>query len=306
MTNTIFNQPVQATLETLRQPSLAEAQQLPSIKLALVTCALIAVAVVAFEAKIIYATFEMTFGGSDTIWKPWIMAFASFILVLAVHFIGHKNIDHPVIQFVNRAAAILIPVYLIGIGVLIVVTLYNGGLGEMVMSSSADYSLEAMLNPVPESQLDQVMKNTLTPLAGILFSVGIGSLAIVSVFVAHFSLSKVEMLVKKYARISQAADLDNRDIQAYQEAGAEYEALQAQIDNLIIQDEEAIREALADEVLISINEGLAPTIKLINQSKYQQRPEGLLPPNQINVSALEKAIKPIQAITRQHVLKHLA
>lgn len=306
MTKTIFNQPVQATLETLRQPSIAEAQQLPSIKLALVVCSMIAVAVVAFEAKIVYATFEMTFGSNDTVWKPWIMAFASFILVLAVHFIGHKNAEHPVIKFVNRAAAILIPVYLIGIGVLIVVTLYNGGLGEMLMSSSADYSLEAMLNPVPESQLDQVMKNTLTPLAGILFSVGIGSLAIVSVFVAHFSLSKVEMLFKKYARISQAAQLDNRDIQAYQKASAEYEALQGQIDNALIEDGEAIREALADEVLISIHEGLAPSIQLINQSKYAQRPDGLLPPNQINVSALEKAIKPIQAITRQHVLKHLA
>jgi hypothetical protein len=59
-------------------------------------------------------------------------------------------------------------------------------------------------------------------------------------------------------------------------------------------------------VLISIHEGLAPSIQLINQSKYAQRPDGLLPPNQINVAALEKAIKPIQAITRQHVLKHLA
>lgn len=306
MTHTIFNQPVQATLETLRQPSMAEAQQLPSIKLALFICALIAVSVIAFEAKIVYATFDMTFGSSDTVWKPWIMAFTSFILVLAVHFIGHKNAEHPVIKFVNRAAAILVPVYLLGIGVLIVVTLYNNGLGEMLMNSSVGNSLEAILTPAPDSALDRFVTNILTPLAGILFSVGIGSLAIVSVFVAHFALSKVEMLVKKYARISQATVQDNRDIQAYQEASAEYEALQAKIDNLIIQDEEAIREALADEVLISISEGLAPSIKLINQSKYQQRPEGLLPPNQINVSALEKAIKPIQSINRKDILKHLA
>lgn len=306
MTNTIFNQPVHATLETLRQPSLAEAQQLPSIKLALFVCALIAVSVIAFEAKIVYATFSMTFGDSDTVWKPWIMAFASFILVLAVHFIGHKNAEHPVIQFVNRSAASLIPVYLLGIGVLIVVTLYNNGLGEMLMATSVGSSLEAMLTPTPDSALDRFMTNILTPLAGILFSVGIGSLAIVSVFVAHFALSKVEMLVKKYSRISQAADLDNRDIQAYQQASAEYEAIQAQIDNLVMQDEEVTREALADEVLISIQEGLAPTIKLINQNKYQQRPEGLLPPNQINVSALGKAIKPIQSINRKDILKHLA
>ncbi|SIS41949.1 hypothetical protein SAMN05421686_101126 [Thalassolituus maritimus] len=306
MSQTIFNQPVQATLETLRQPSLAEAQQLPSIKWALAACALIAMLVVAFEAKIVYATFDMTFGSSDSVWKPWIMAFASLILVLAVHFIGHKNAQHPVIRFVNRAAAILIPAYLLGIGVLIVVTLYNNGLGEMLMASSADISLEAMLNPEPDSALDQVMTTALTPLAGILFSVGIGSLAIVSVFVAHFTLSKVEILAEKYLRISQAAALDNRDVQAYQQAFADYDALQAQIDNLIIQDEEALREALADEVLISIQDGLAPTVQLINQSKYQQRPEGLLPPNQINVTALEKAIKPIQSINRKDILKHLA
>lgn len=306
MTQTIFNQPVQATLETLRQPSLAEAQKLPSIKWALAACALIALLVVTFEAKIVYATFDMTFGSSDTVWQPWIMAFASLILVLAVHFIGHKNAQHPVIRFVNRAAAILIPAYLLGIGVLIVVTLYNNGLGEMLMASSGDISIEAMLTPEPDSALDQVMTTALTPLAGILFSVGIGSLAIVSVFVAHFTLSKVEILAEKYLRISQAAALDNRDIQAYQQAFADYDALQAQIDNLIIQDEEALREALADEVLISIQDGLAPTVQLINQSKYQQRPEGLLPPNQINVTALEKAIKPIQSINRKDILKHLA
>ncbi|MFK4753129.1 hypothetical protein [Oceanobacter antarcticus] len=305
MTHTIFNQPVQTTLEALRQPSMAEAQQLTSIKVGLAVCALIALLVIAFEAKIVYATFDMTFGSSDSVWKPWIMAFASLILVLAVHFIGHKNAQHPVIRFVNRAAAILIPVYLLGIGVLIVVTLYNNGLGEMLMSASTEMSLEAMLNPEPDSALDEVMTTTLTPLAGILFSVGIGSLAIVSVFVAHFALSKVEILAEKYLRISQAAKLDNRDMQAYQQAYADYDALQEHIDNLITQDDEEIREALADEVLISIQDGLAPTVQLINQSKYQQRPEGLLPPNQINVTALERAIKPIQSIKRKDILKHL-
>ena len=50
MTQTIFNQPVQTTLETLRQPSLAKAQQLPSIKWALAACTLIALLVVAFAS----------------------------------------------------------------------------------------------------------------------------------------------------------------------------------------------------------------------------------------------------------------
>lgn len=123
MNEAIFKQPVQATLESLRQPSIADAQRLVGIKISGIAFALLALLVVAFESKIIYATFEMTFGTEDKVWKPWIMAFASLILVLAVHFIGQKNADHPVLQFVNRATALLIPIYLVGIGVLIVVTL---------------------------------------------------------------------------------------------------------------------------------------------------------------------------------------
>ncbi len=305
MNEAIFKQPVQATLESLRQPSIADAQRLVGIKISGIAFALLALLVVAFESKIIYATFEMTFGTEDKVWKPWIMAFASLILVLAVHFIGQKNADHPVLQFVNRATALLIPIYLVGIGVLIVVTLYNGGLGEMLSSFDDDISLDALLAEESDSVLDKMMTSILTPLAGSLFSIGIGSLAIVSVFVAHFALSQFEKRFEEYSRLSQAVELDERDVSAYQAAKAEYESLQAQIDNLLLYDDEIIREALADEVLLSIQDALEPTIKLINHNKYTHREADLLPPNQIDISALEKAIKPIQSINREDILKHL-
>ncbi|XOV77457.1 MAG: hypothetical protein ACFHVJ_10900 [Aestuariibacter sp.] len=304
MNQSIFDSGVAVTLEALRQPSAAAAKKLFAIVATFAAYALVALMVTGFETHIVYATFEFVFGDDDKVWKPWIMALASLILVLAVHFMAQKNAQHPAIAFINRLAGVLIPVYLIGIGILIVVSLYNGGLGDML--SSADISLQPDLLTAPADEpMAQWMSEVLSPLAGVLFSVGIGSLAIVSVFVANHALNQAEQSFHKATTIHSAAKHDNDDMAEYQAAKREHDALQKEIDSLLMRDENAICDEIADEVLLTIQKGLAPTVSLLNKEKYIQRPAGLMPPNQINITALEKAIKPIQSITRDDILKHM-
>ena len=304
MNNTVFDAPVPATLEHLRQPSNSQAQELPTMMLKIAGQSLIALLVIAFEAHVVYATFEFVFGHNSAIWAPWIMAFASLILVLAVHFMAHKNANHPVIMLLNRLTGVLIPLYLIGIGALIIASLYNGGLGDMLSSSSVDLNLDSLDAPAQGQWLDSFMGEYVTPLAGVLFSFGIGSLAIVSVFVAHHALTKAETLLVEAMQLHKAAKADEDDFNSYHAARDEFITIQKQIDDLMINTGDNTGEALADEVLLTIQKALEPTLALINQEKFSQRPKGLTPPSQTNVSALEKAIKPIQSINRADIVKH--
>ena len=78
-----------------------------------------------------------------------------------------------------------------------------------------------------------------------------------------------------------------------------------QIDNLLMRDEKPLRGELADDVLLAIQEGLSTSIERINQEKLRHDPAKLSTPDGLNVSALEKLIKPIQSITRNDILKLL-
>lgn len=299
----IFDSIVITTLESLRQPSAAASLKLTALIVTFVVAAIVSLAVTGFEAHIVFATFETIFGEDDTIWKPWIMALASLILVLAVHFLAHKNAKHPVIKFIDRLAGLLIPVYLIGIGVLIVASLYHGGVGDMLFPEDIVFQAE-QLDPQSKDPMAKWMVDVVSPLAGVLFSIGIGSLTVISVFVANHALTKAEQSFRKAVQVYSAVKQDNKNIAEYQQAQQQYEALQKELDTLKMRDDFALCNEIADEVLLTIQHGLEPTINLLNREKFIQRPEGLVPPNQINIAALEKAIKPIQSITRDDILKH--
>ena len=132
-----------------------------------------------------------------------------------------------------------------------------------------------------------------------------GSLTLICLYVANAALSKIEPLVKEISSTRRTVTNDNRNIKGYQAATEDYFRLQTQIDNLLMRDEKTLRGELADDVLLAIQEGLSTSIERINQEKLRHDPAKLSTPDGLNVSALEKLIKPIQSITRNDILKLL-
>ncbi len=304
MTAKIFEAPVPQTLHSLCEPNVRKKQKLVYLSLVIALSGAVGLGVILFEAHIVTSTFAFIFGEENQFWKPWIMGFASLILVLAVHLMARKNAHHPALQFINRAAGFLVPVYLLGIGALIMVTLYNGGLSEMLSAQDVTLDFDGLLdaNEQEDDWFTSLMA-IISPLAGLLFSLGIGSLAVVSVFVANSALTMTETKFSEAAEIYRNAKADQQDLEVYLQSQREYDTLQSDIDEAMMCDITDLQASLANEVYLTIQKALEPTLAFINKEKFTQRPTELAVPNTVNTQAIEKAIKPIQAITRADIIK---
>lgn len=306
MTAPIFKSPVPETLEAMRQPGLAADKKTFTNCCTIVASAVAATLAICFDVHMVFSIFSGINGDdSDAIWNPFIMSMASIILALAIHSMSFANPDHAAVRFINKNALRLIPVVLIGLAALSVVSLYNNGVGSWIDSllmSDDSFDLDT---PNQESVTHIFVTQYLTPIAGLLFTLSMGSLTLICLYVANAALSKIEPLVKEISSTRRTVTNDNRNIKGYQAATEDYFRLQTQIDNLLMRDEKTLRGELADDVLLAIQEGLSTSIERINQEKLRHDPAKLSTPDGLNVSALEKLIKPIQSITRNDILKLL-
>lgn len=152
------------------------------------------------------------------------------------------------------------------------------------------------------SWLASFMGNFTGPAASILFSAGVGALAVINVFVAHAAMGKVKSALSEITVRRDNWRQDKDDLTIYREAESKHSEIDEAEQNHIVKDEDALKHEVAADVMLTITDALAPTLVTINDSLFMNKLSSALPKGALNVEKMQNAAEPIQAITAQTLI----
>ncbi len=311
MNDPIFHNDTLVLTEKLAADSRSIAQGLTPARLTLLGNTLVCLGVFAFEYEVFYGIFVYLAGEDHAFWTPWIMGCSSMVIVMALHTMVTLNERHFALGFIDRLAAGLVPIYLLGIGLVLAAMIFQGGLKEMlsVDTGALDFS-DLSLDSVSEerSWMDELMDRFIMPTAALLFSAGIGALAIINVFVAHHCMDTVQAKLGFISEAQRMRHADDEDLAIYKAQLAQYEVLQAHLDQAALMDDDTLRLALAHDLLLEIKQAIVPAQKALIQLSHEPESHALdfLPHAQtLTPKELEKSIKVLSAIDTDTLMQHM-
>ncbi len=243
----------QTVLEMYRR----EAWKVIPLKIKAIFQGLILAFVVFVETHLVYRVFDYLSGDEGKYWSPEIMMLTSAIMIVGFHVLAINKPGNVAVRFVERCAGILIPIYAIGVALYLGIAIFE--------DSDSGFDLGAaptLLGIAPEmpgqNWIDLIFENITSPLAKLGFSVGIGGLAIVNLYIAHSLLTMILANVDDiYARLSRARaaqtdyDIILRTQDQFSEVGAD-------IADLEMRDETYFKDRIAGDVLVIKDEALSP------------------------------------------------
>ncbi|MCY7297387.1 hypothetical protein [Alteromonas sp. a30] len=271
----------------------------PFYALSVTLCGLLALGVIAFEFEILYRVFDYLAGEESTFWTPEVMGFSSLILVVAVHFLAQSNADHRTLLFINRISANLLPIYLLGIGTLLAVIIFNDGVLSLLQSDTL-WDNSAVENE--NDWLSHFMETIGSPIAAILFSAGIGALAIINIFVSHHAFNGFARHFKQIVIRVGTYRTDKKDMDGYQNAEKHARELKDDLGGLVIRPEAELQNDVATDILLAIDDALKEPRAALAQAELMNSPIEL--PQSLNAEQLKKAMKALDGITRDQIFKH--
>lgn len=299
--NEVFALPIKNAIAAHVHQSMSAVRYVPWFVFTAFIKALIFTGVVYLEFEILYRVFEYLSGGDSDFFTPEVMGGSSLILIVALHFITAQNANHPSLTFIDRAASALVPVYLLGIGLLAAVIIYSGGVADVLIPDGA-WASDGI--DTDSHWLSGLMTSIASPLAAILFSLGIGAMAIINIFVSHKALSGLSEDIQESIGRMTTYRADKRDYLAYLQAENTARQLDDDLNGLVIRDESSLKDEVITDVLLIIDAQLQDKREALNQLVVIKPLKGL-PDSGLDPDMLAKAIKPIEAINRDSILKHL-
>lgn len=299
--NNLFTTKDFLKFQFIKNLQLKAAAKVPLLILMTLLAAL-ALAVVGYsEWEIIYRVFDYLAGDYNEYWSPSLMGFTAATMIIGFHILAKSNPHNLAVRIVNQCVAILIPVYLIGLGLLIACILFADGLSGML-----NIDIQAMIGSIPEALeqgwIDAFFANVTNPLAVLTFSLGIGGLAIVNIFIAHKLLTMIAINTNDaYSRLSRA-NAAIKDYQIILNAQKEYSALNSQINDLLIKDDSYIQTLIINEVMSVIADALLPHKKWLQDSQYSLESRFEETHRKIDPKQIAKDIAKIEAIRPQDIM----
>jgi hypothetical protein len=262
----------------------------------------LALAVVGYsEYEIVYRVFDYLAGDNSEYWSPTLMGFTAATMIIGFHILAKAKPQNLAVRIVDRSVEILIPTYLIGMGFLIACILFADGLGSMIQ-----IEMPAMIGSLPEAieqgWVDAIFAHVTNPLAVLAFSLGIGGLAIVNIFIAHKLLTTIAININDiFGRLSRARAAI-KDHQAILKAQKEYSALNYEINDLHIMDDNYIRTIITNEVISAISDALLPHKKWLQDSQYSTEFRFEDSHRKVDPKQVAKDIAKIEAIRPQDIM----
>ena len=305
MNNSIFSIEATAVIEQLYQDCVRVCMFIPLMIFAAGTNFVVAIGVLIFEFEIMYKLFSQLAGQDDKYWSPWVLGTSAFIMVAAIHYLAQINANNFVLRLLNKTAGLLIPIYLIGIGLVLASLLFNIGINEFLDAGSGSFTYDDLMLDSDSDFITIIMQNLISPLAGGLFSLGIGALAIINVFVSHHAILKFTDHVVRIKSNRHTLRLVKHHYRLYTDAKNRDEELELQIIKLELESRETIIDEVAGDVMITIQEALEPVRNVVNDNQYVNSSFSFLPKSELNAKELEKSIKAIDAITFDTIKKQI-
>lgn len=296
----IFDAPLMAVMQEYSEKSKKAAVKIPLFIGSVLFHGLITFGVMLFEFELLYRVFSYLSPDSEY-WTPEVMGLSSFIMVVAIHFIAERNKKHVAIRAINAIAGTSAILYALGIGLLVALILFLDGQGLFDIENFASITPAETDEPVP-NWVTWAMAHVASPLGSLLFSLGVGALAIINIFVAHHALDKVKHGLTEISARRAAYQADKADIDTFMAAEDAYRELAEQKAEYVTKSDESIMMDVANDVVMNIHEAIRPMAHMVNNQVLLNNLTDALPQSSLNVEQAQKALKPLQAITTDQLV----
>lgn len=289
-------------IEAERERRIEPAAKVPLLILVTLLAGL-ALAVVGYsEYEIVYRVFDYLAGENSEYWSPTLMGFTAATMIIGFHILAKAKPHNLAVRIVDRSVEILIPTYLFGMGFLIACILFADGLGSMIQNSDIPAMIGSLPEAIEQGWVDALFAHVTNPLAVLAFSVGIGGLAIVNIFIAHKLLTTIAININDiFGRLSRA-NAAIKDHQAILNAQKEYSAINSEINDLHIWDDNYIRTIITNEVISVISDALLPHKKWLQDSQYSSEFRFEESHRKIDPKQVAKDIAKIEAIRPHDIM----
>lgn len=304
----LFNESERATLTALVHRINQAHQGLWMNYLSIVLNALVAAFVMAFEWELAYTLFSYIGDEESSTWNPVIMGLSAFVLVLGFHYMIESKSGQKSKRFIEWLAAKVIPIYAIGFGLVVVLLLLKDGLIEIIKPDEDTIELIESVTAMPESGdwLSHIIAHLVSPVAALCFAIGVGTLAILNVFVGHRALNKVKALLQVIENKSQIkcdADRLNTKLSELETAlKNRQEALAA----ALLNDDDAIANDLAAEIHGTLQAALMrPQMWLEKQGQAGQAIFGQQATPNPRLNIVTERVKALEAMTTEKIIQFI-
>ena len=148
------------------------------------------------EADLLYHVFLGVVGENNDYWNPALLATTGIIMVAGFHLLGHIDHEHFLIRWIRKIIPYLILLYGLGAG-LIAATLFNQDAVSAILSTTQNIIIGTLpQTPADKHWIEWFLQDITSPIALAVFSVGIGGLAMVNLFVAHELIHEITASVE--------------------------------------------------------------------------------------------------------------
>lgn len=253
MDNTVFDIATQEELQKYDELSQKAAKQIGTQRATATFFTCFFVFLSWFEYEVLYSVFRQLAGDDNPFWNPVIMSFSALILLVAVFFIAQQNPQHFAIRFIDNTVGKMVPIYLTGIGLLLAVLLYKYGLSAMLDTDNAKLNIETM-QMEGQSWVSWIITHIASPLAAIVLSAGLGSLAIINVFVAHHAIDRAITAKYTTSQLAYIESANQVDIDIYFNALARFEEATVQLEAKHIMTDEQLKADVTSDVMRKLQE----------------------------------------------------
>lgn len=297
------------TFETLKARVVHDAKRgvLTSVKAILAALALIFVFAIEYTAfREIYDYIKAPVPGEGFTISPAVLALTGVVMVIALHLRAAMKKDSLPVLLLERAVDILLPLYVLGAGLMFAGILFFDGADGLLAPATEGFSI---IGSAPEEAsaplLTRLFSHTVAPLISVAFSLGAGAVVVVTVFVGHRCLS----LLAEYG-----FDLDERVRRAKSAIEAHKEILTAQEEyrringELTALEEAATRDIdreLAAELGGICSEGIVDYQRHINNRRINPEPNAFEPRRELDLGELEARVRDIESITPAEIIAAL-
>ena len=285
-------------LQAAQQQKLREAAGAPFKLVAAFFQSVVVVFVGYVEWELVYRVFAYLEGDGDY-WSPTLMGFTSAIMVVGFHLLAMVRPDNLAMRFVDRVVQVLIPLYVLGVGLLIAAIIYADGLSGLLDPAPP---VNILGTPPEDSSgvaawLDGLFTHLTNPAAVLIFSLGVGGLAICNLFVAHHLMVLIAQALGDAVSRAQGALQARADWTMIRKAQKAYADKALALENHDrTWTDETVRRSIIAAVLSTINDALMQhkqwlqNCRLHTGSRFDQD-------DGIHADAVERGIADIESIT---------
>lgn len=294
------------TMETIVNDAVSKARWLWLTYVKTIVRGLLLTGVLGLEFEILYRTFQGISGESNEYWSPELMALTGFVMVTAFHLLARLEEDHIALRFIRAITPWLLGLYLVGLGLLTsgIINLDASGVllqsaGSIIIGSVADTS-------TPDTEyVNWIFEEVTNPLALMCFSLGIGGLAIVNLFVAHELITQLHRNISHIHHVKDDADRLKAEHALFLEKEERASQLQESLNSVNLWSKESIIYETTLLLSALIHDAASKHREFIKGRDLAPAPGPVSIQEPIDPKLIERDLKKIEALDLKAISKLL-